>query len=131
MLPSLPKNDLLLDVLQQPDEEPIARDAEEESEGTAKGGEHPGDVVEEDLRLGLHVERLVVVEEDHAVRWNTENCIYNNSFHFISFISRAKHRWNTLTQDISLQKCYPSCCENKLTLVRLKGQENIPGSASG
>ena len=49
------------------------------------------------------------------------------SFHFISFISRAKHRWNTLTQDISRQKCCPNCCENKLTLV----QENTPGKTLG
>ena len=48
------------------------------------------------------------------------------SFHFISFISRAKHRWNTLTQDISRLKCYPSCCENGWRWsVVVKGQENM------
>ena len=52
--------------------------------------------------------------------------IRKSSFHFISFISRAKHRWNTLTQDISRLKCYPSCYENGWRWsVVIKGQENM------
>ena len=49
------------------------------------------------------------------------------SFHLLAGLSR----WYTLTQGISLTKCFPSCCENKLTLVRLKGRKNSPGNASG
>ena len=53
------------------------------------------------------------------------NFVYN-AVHFISFISRAKHRCKTLTQDISRLKCYPNCCENKLTLVRLRVERIVP-----
>ena len=64
----------------------------------------------------------------HRVRQKKQlqNKCKKSSFHFISFISRAKHRWNTLTQDISRLKCYPSCCENKLTLVRLRVERIVP-----
>ena len=64
--------------------------------------------------------------------YNLHFCSEVSKFHFISFISRVLSRWYTLTQGISRLKCFPSCCENKLTLVRLKkGQENTPGRASG
>ena len=43
--------------------------------------------------------------------------------HFISFISRVKYRWNTLTQGISLMKCFPSCWE-QTDAGPSEGQEN-------